>query len=103
MHCLQGDFSAAANRNSVFIFTDDLGYCDVGCYNPESKIPTPNQGRLAKKGIHFSDAHNSSIVCTPTRYSIITVCMAFHMGMLGMFCQRQSRGILLQGYSLRRV
>lgn len=103
MYCLQGDFSAAEKRNSVFIFTDDLGYRDVGCYNPESKIPTPNQGRLAKEGIHFSNAHSPSTVCTPTRYSITTVCMAFHTGILGMFCQCQSRGILLQGYSLRRV
>ncbi|NOR15995.1 MAG: sulfatase-like hydrolase/transferase [Candidatus Aminicenantes bacterium] len=26
---------------------DDMGYGDVGCYNPESKIPTPNMDRSA--------------------------------------------------------
>lgn len=58
--------------NIIFILADDLGYGDVGCFNPQSKIPTPNIDKLAKEGIRFTDAHSSSAVCTPTRYSIIT-------------------------------
>ena len=34
--------------NIVYILADDLGYGDVGCYNPASKIPTPNVDRLAE-------------------------------------------------------
>jgi arylsulfatase A-like enzyme len=56
----------------IFIMADDMGYGDVGCYNPESRIPTPNMDRLAAEGMRFTDAHASSAVCTPSRYSVVT-------------------------------
>jgi arylsulfatase A-like enzyme len=71
--------------NIVFILADDLGYGDVGCYNPESKIPTPNLDKLAAAGMRFTDAHSPSTVCTPTRYSILSGQMAFRTGMKGVF------------------
>jgi arylsulfatase A-like enzyme len=61
-----------AKPNVVYILADDLGYGDVGCYNPASKIATPNMDRLAKEGVRFTDAHSPSAVCTPTRYALLT-------------------------------
>ena len=58
--------------NIVFILADDLGYGDIGIYNPESKIPTPFLDRLAQEGKRFTDAHSGSGVCTPTRYGLLT-------------------------------
>jgi arylsulfatase A len=58
--------------NIIFILADDLGYGDVNCLNPDSKIPTPNLDRLAGQGITFTDAHSSSSLCSPTRYGILT-------------------------------
>lgn len=58
--------------NIAVILTDDLGYGDVGPYNPESRIPTPNLDRLAREGIRFTDAHSPDGVCTPTRYGLLT-------------------------------
>ncbi len=58
--------------NIVYILADDLGYGDVRCLNPESKIATPNIDRLASQGMSFTDAHSGSSVCTPTRYGILT-------------------------------
>jgi len=58
--------------NIVYILADDMGYGDVSCLNPDSKISTPNLDRLAKDGISFTDAHSGSAVCTPTRYGILT-------------------------------
>ena len=58
--------------NIVLVLADDMGYGDVGCYNPESKIPTPHIDELAAAGVRFTDAHSPSAVCTPTRYGILT-------------------------------
>lgn len=62
----------AGKPNIVFILADDLGYGDVHCFNPEGKIATPNIDRLATQGMKFTDAHSSSAVCTPSRYSLLT-------------------------------
>ena len=58
--------------NIVYILADDMGYGDVGCLNPDCKFPTPNLDRLGHEGMVFTDAHSSSSVCTPSRYSILT-------------------------------
>jgi arylsulfatase A-like enzyme len=58
--------------NIVLILCDDLGYGDVGCNNPQCKIPTPRVDRLAAEGMRLTDAHTTSSVCTPTRYGVLT-------------------------------
>ena len=65
--------------NILLILADDLGYGDVGCYNPDSRIRTPNLDRLASQGMRFTDAHSPCTVCTPTRYSLLTGQMAFRV------------------------
>ncbi len=65
-------FTKRKNPNIIFIMADDMGYGDVRCYNPESRIPTPNMDRLAGQGIRFTDAHSPSAVCSPTRYGVLT-------------------------------
>jgi arylsulfatase A len=54
------------------LYADDLGYGDLKSYNPDSKIPTPHLDRLAKEGLRFTDAHSSSGICTPSRYTLLT-------------------------------
>ncbi len=86
--CVFDSLQAAPNErlpNILFILADDLGYGDVACYNPESKIPTPNLDRFATEGMRFTDAHSPSTVCTPTRYSILTGRMEFRTGVRGVF------------------
>ncbi|MBI4874282.1 MAG: arylsulfatase [Acidobacteria bacterium] len=80
----------ATPPNIVFILSDDLGYGDIACQNPGSKIPTPNLDRLAGQGVRFTDAHSPSGVCTPTRYGCLTGRYAWR--------SRLKRGVL-EGYS----
>lgn len=69
----QAAATAAASRpNILLILTDDVGWGDVGCYNPQCKIPTPNVDQLARAGMSFTDAHTPAALCSPTRYSMLT-------------------------------
>lgn len=76
---------AAETPNIVLIYADDLGYGDLGYYNPESKVPTPNLDRLAAEGMRFTDAHSPSTVCTPSRYGVMTGRMPFRLNYGGVF------------------
>ncbi|MZQ81443.1 sulfatase-like hydrolase/transferase [Paenibacillus sp. 5J-6] len=58
--------------NMIYILADDMGYGDISYLNKDSKINTIHFDRMAKEGIAFTDAHSSSAVCTPSRYSILT-------------------------------
>ena len=58
--------------NILIILVDDMGYGDIGSYNPDSKIPTPNIDALADEGIRFMDAHAPGAVCHPSRYGLLT-------------------------------
>ena len=58
--------------NIVYILADDMGYGDLSSLNPNSGIRTPQMDKIVKEGIHFTDAHSNSSVCTPTRYGILT-------------------------------
>lgn len=58
--------------NILLILADDMGVGDVSCFNPQSAWKTPNLDRLASQGMMFTDAHSSSGVCTPTRYTLMT-------------------------------
>jgi len=58
--------------NILILYADDLGYGDLTCQNPASKIPTPNLDRLASQGLRFTDGHSSSGICSPSRYALLT-------------------------------
>jgi arylsulfatase A-like enzyme len=61
----------AKQPNIIFIFADDLGYGDIGCYG-QQKIETPNIDRLAKNGLKFTQFYSGSSVCAPARSSFFT-------------------------------
>jgi len=76
--------------NIVFIMADDMGYGDVSCYNPESKIQTPYVDKMASEGLMFTNVHTPSALCSPTRYGLLT----------GRYCWRTrlQKGVLVEFY-----
>jgi arylsulfatase A-like enzyme len=57
--------------NIIFTMADDMGHGDLGCYGA-TMVSTPNTDRIATEGMHFTDAHAPSAVCTLSRYSVLT-------------------------------
>ncbi|MEL6676338.1 MAG: arylsulfatase [Bacteroidota bacterium] len=70
--CQEQQAKEASLPNIIYVLADDMGFGDLGAFNPNSAIPTPNLDRLAREGLMGVDAHSSSAVCTPTRYSTLT-------------------------------
>ena len=64
--------------NIIYILADDLGYGDLSCLNPDSKIITPELDKMADEGMYFTDAHTNSSVCTPDKvwYPYRSICLA---------------------------
>lgn len=58
--------------NIVFLLVDDLGYMDVGAFNPATFYDTPHIDALATSGMRFTHAYAAAQVCSPTRGSILT-------------------------------
>jgi len=71
----------SSKPNIIIIYTDDQGFGDASCLNPDAKFKTPSLDRLAKEGISFTNAHSSDTVCTPSRYGLLT----------GRYCWRTER------------
>lgn len=53
---------AMKKPNVILILADDLGYGDVSCLNPESKINTENIDQLADEGMqHLQFVHHHAM------------------------------------------
>jgi len=57
--------------NFVFVFADDLGWGDLGCYG-NRQIRTPHLDELAKNGTLFTQFYVNGSVCSPSRTAIMT-------------------------------
>ncbi|MBC8113648.1 MAG: sulfatase-like hydrolase/transferase, partial [Candidatus Saccharimonas sp.] len=70
---LAGRMSPAAERlpNIVFVFADDLGINDLGCYGRRDQ-QTPHLDRLAAQGTRFTSAYCAQPICSPSRAAVMT-------------------------------
>ena len=58
--------------NVILILGDDMGIDSVSAFNARMGLKTPAIDQLASEGMSFMDAHSTSGVCSPTRYSVLT-------------------------------
>lgn len=78
--------------NIVFIFTDDLGYGDIGCFGA-TDIKTPHIDRIAEEGIKFTSFLSASPVCSPSRAGLLTGRMPQRMGINAVFFPESFTGM----------
>lgn len=71
-HADAAQIKSDSHPNIVIILVDDMGYGDPGCFNPESRIQTPNIDSLARDGMRFLDAHAPGPLCHMSRYGLMT-------------------------------
>ena len=57
--------------NILFVFADDWGYGDLGCYG-NTEVATPHLDKLATRGTLYTQFHVTSGVCSPSRTSVMT-------------------------------
>jgi arylsulfatase A-like enzyme len=65
--------------NIVIIYTDDLGWGDLGCYGSPD-IRTPHLDDLAARGVRMTDWYSNSPVCSPSRAALLTGRHPAHAG-----------------------
>ncbi len=74
------DSNNQTKPNFIFIYADNLGYGDIGCFG-STIHRTPNIDKMADEGIKLTSLYSSSPVCTPSRASFITGCYAQRVDM----------------------
>jgi arylsulfatase A len=78
--------------NFIVIFTDDLGYGDIGVYGSDS-IATPNIDRMAQEGAMFEQFYAASPVCTPSRAALLTGRYPIRQGIHHVFYPESLQGM----------
>lgn len=68
---VQRGYSGDRLPNFIIVFTDDMGYGDLGCFGNEV-TRTPNIDKLAEEGIRFTDFYAGASLCTPSRAGLLT-------------------------------
>jgi len=72
--------AAAQKPNVVFIFVDDQGTYDLGCYGA-TEVETPRIDGLAREGVRFTDYYAAAPICSPSRAGLLTGCYPRRVGM----------------------
>ncbi len=69
----RGSTAKTDRPNVVFIFVDDQGYYDLGCYGA-TEVETPRIDALARNGVRFTDFYAAAPICSASRAGLVTGC-----------------------------
>lgn len=62
---------ASARPNFIFIYADDLGWGDLGCYG-HPQLKTPYLDKMADDGLLLTNFYVANPVCSPSRTAVMT-------------------------------
>ncbi len=80
LFCLSVSLPGAEKKpNIVFIFVDDQGYYDLGCYGA-TEVRTPRIDAMARAGTRFTDYYAAAPICSPSRAGLLTGCYPRRVG-----------------------
>ncbi|MCH7726871.1 MAG: sulfatase [Planctomycetes bacterium] len=88
-------YSAEQQRpNVIIIFSDDLGYGDLGCYGA-TEFETPHIDRMAAEGMRFTDFYVAASVCSASRAALLTGRYPVRTGVTGVISANSKKALPL--------
>ncbi len=78
--------------NFIIVFTDDLGYGDIGTFSA-TDIRTPHIDKMAAEGLKFTSFYSVSPICSPSRAGLLTGRYPVRMGIHEVFFPESWTGI----------
>ncbi|MEX2301013.1 MAG: sulfatase [Bryobacterales bacterium] len=91
--------SAEPPPNFIIIFTDDLGYGDLGVYG-NTAIRTPRIDQMAAEGVRLTEFYSAAPTCTPARAALLTGRYPKRSGMVRVLAPWERAGLPLSEVTL---
>lgn len=85
--------------NVILVFTDDLGYGDLGSYG-HPLIQTPNLDQMADEGIRLTSFYVAASSCTPSRAALLTGRYPLRSGLPRVIFPAQDKGLPASEHTL---
>ncbi len=92
--------SAPKRPNIVFILSDNCRH-DFMSFMKHPFIQTPTLDRLAREGVSFDNAFNTTSLCSPSRASFLTGCYAHSHGVINNHCSWTGKRTMFLEYLKR--
>jgi len=90
--CVSIAVAAERPPNFIVIYTDDLGYADLGCFGSVANS-TPHLDRMASEGRRFTSFCVAQAVCSASRAALLTGCYPNRLSIHGALGPAATHGI----------